>query len=249
MDYLISRFAPFSLGTNIAIDNFKKFQIRRFRHIPNSESLLVCLPGWGEKLGKWKNIEKFAVSKKLSFVVYEFPRGIFSDQKDTTVDLFENINSIVRKDINELRSKYSFNKCVLVCISLASSYGSLVYKDNPDINEIVLVAPGENLAKDMWYGCRTQHFRKSYEKQNINEIQLIKDWHNLAPENNFPTLGTSISMLFGKYDKVLPYKFGCQLADIYKQNNLNVAKKTLSLGHYFLISIFLLFPKYFLRLN
>lgn len=246
MDYLISLFNSFHLGSDITSVNLKLNIKRNFRYLPGSETIVICLPGWGGKLDKWKIIEKYTLSSGASFLAYEFPRGIFSDQKELTKKLFGEINTIVRNEIKNLKIKYRFKKCILICISLASSYGSLVYKSNPDINEIILVAPGENLAKDMWYGYRTQHFRKSFERQKITETQLMEDWHNLASKNNFPASGTRVKMFFGKSDKIIPYKFSHELAEVYRQHNLEITKRTFLLGHYFLISLFLFFPKRFL---
>ncbi|MDO8565118.1 MAG: hypothetical protein Q7R67_00625 [bacterium] len=250
MDYFISRFNLFTLGSEGVTTSNLQSQIKKhFNYVPGSESLIVCLPGWGGKLHELRHVENSAVRQKTSFLAYEFPRGIFSDQKDLTRELFEIANQIVRSEIKELKTKYNFNKCILVCISLASSYGSLVYKDNMNVDEILLIAPGEDLAHDMWHGCRTQHFRKSYEKQGITEAQLIADWNELASKNNFPFLRTRVSIFLGKNDEVIPYRFSRQLGNIYQQRNLDVVVKVFPLGHYLLISLFLLLPKYFLKLN
>ncbi|MDE2018877.1 MAG: hypothetical protein KGJ13_00860 [Patescibacteria group bacterium] len=248
LDYLISRFNSFTLGSDITAENLRPQIKRNFKYIPASKIIIICLPGWGGKLNKWKFLEKYASGSRASFLAYEFPRGIFSDQKDRTRELFEEVNTFVRDEIKNLKDKYKFEKCILVCISLASSYGSLIYKDNPDINEIILVAPGEDIAKDMWHGCRTQHFRKSYEKQGFNEAQLIEAWSGLASKNNFPTRGAKIKILLGRSDGVIPYEFSHVLVEIYKQFRLNVVERTFPLGHYFLISYFLLLPGHFLQL-
>lgn len=248
MDYFISRFNSFLLGARgITEGNFLSHVKKKYEHSPGSKTLMICLPGWGGKLERWKILQRLVVNQKISFLSYEFPRGIFSDQKELTKNLFGSIDSLVRKEIIELKNRYGFKKCILVCISLASSYGSLIYKDNSDINEIVLVAPGANLAKEMWYGCRTQHFRKSYERHGVTEMQLIGDWCGLASQNNFPAPGARVNIFLGTDDKVIPYKFSHNLANIYKAHNVNVVDKILPLGHYFLISFFLLFPKYFLK--
>lgn len=191
-------------------------------------------------------VEKGAINSNASFLAYKFPREIFSDEKDLTKEFFLAINMIVREETKGLKNKYGFKKCTVICISLASSYGSIVYKDNPDINEIILVAPGENLAKDMWHGCRTQHFRKSFEKQGVTESGLIESWKDLASQNNLPALGTKVKMFFGRNDSVIPYRFSHTLGDTCRRSGLDVTIKSFPLGHYFLISYFLLLPKSFL---
>jgi hypothetical protein len=250
MDYLISHLNSFTLGTGgITEENLQDSINRDFEYIPESETLIVCLPGWGGKLAKWKILKVNAIKSKTSFLAYEFPRGIFSDEMDMTKKLFEQVNLTVRKEISDLKNKYGFKKCILLCVSLASSYGSIIYRDNSNIDEVILVAPGENLAKDMWHGCRTQHFRKSYEKQSITESRLIELWSNLASQNNIPAANTKVSIFFGKNDEVIPYRFSRSLAETYKKHGLEVIEKTYSLGHYLLISLFLFFPGRFLKLE
>ena len=124
----------------------------------------------------------------------------------------------------------------------------MIYKNNPDITEVIFIVPGENLARDMWYGCRTQHLRKSYERQGISLEQLENFWYDLAAENNMPYLGTKMSLYFGKADKIIPYKLGSTLSFLFKKNNFNVLTKFFSfLGHYLIIFWFLLYPRRFIE--
>ena len=173
MDYLLSRFNSFSLDRQgLTPQNLLDKTNRHWNHNPGSDTLIVCLPGWGQKLWNWKMVEKYVKQEGYSFLAYEFPKPILSDSVNLTLECFKTINSIVREDIKNLKKKYGFNKCILTGISLASSFGSIVYKDNPDVTDILLVVPGENLARDMWHGCRTQHLRKSFELQGVSLEEL-----------------------------------------------------------------------------
>lgn len=247
-DYLISRFNFFSLDTGgLTPENLTIRSKKEFEYVLNSEVLVVCLPGWGARLGEWNSVKSCVLAKKQSFLVYEFPRSILSDKKDLTKSCFNIINKNVRGDIQKLKEQYGFKKCVLITVSLASSFGSMVYRDNQDIDKIIHIAPGNNLAENMWYGCRTQHLRKSYEKQGITLEMLNQDWYSMASQNNMPSSQTKISIFYAEKDNVILYRQSIRLFDVLKSKGFKVEKTVRRMGHYFLITYFLLFPKRFIH--
>lgn len=180
LDYFLSRFNSFSLKTHgLTKENFPSRIRKEFFHSPNSSVLIITAPAWGMTLTKWMFIKKWINKSNLSFLGYEFPRGILSNDHILTEEIFKIIKETVSRDIEDLKIKYKFKKCVIVGLSLGSSFGSMIYKENRDITDIVLVCPGNNLALNMWNGCRTQHLRKSYEKQEISLEQLKSIGMNL----------------------------------------------------------------------
>ena len=228
-DYLISRFNSFSLDTDgLTPENLLDRNKKDFQYVEGSKTLVICLPGWGQGIWTWKRVKKNIVNSGDSFLAYEFPREILSNNHDLTRKCFEVIDKTVREDINEMKEKYGFTRCILVAVSLSSSYGSMVYKDNHDINEILLIVPGENLARDMWHGVRTQHLRKSFDQLGIDLPKLENFWHSMASENNLPAKGTNVSLYFGKEDAVIPYKFSIRLADILVEKCFKTTSKSLS---------------------
>ncbi|MDB5254268.1 MAG: hypothetical protein JWL80_334 [Parcubacteria group bacterium] len=246
MDYLISRLNSFSLDTEgLSTQNLFDKTKKVWKYTKDSDTLVIGLPGWGQKLWTWNNVGNYVTKHQSSFLAYEFPRSILSDSTSLTKECFEEINKEVRNDIKKLKEKYGFKKCILVAISLASSYSSMAYKDNSDVTDILLIAPGENLARDMWYGCRTQHLRKSFESQGVSFEKLEKQWELLASENNFPVIKTKISLWYGKNDKVIPFKFSKKLEEVLRAKQFKIKTKITRLGHYFFIFWFLLFPSYF----
>src|ERR1035437_10782864 len=131
IDYLFSRFNSFSLETNgLTPENLSSRSKRNFSYFPNSETLIIGIPAWGENLSKWKYIKKWVEKSGSSFLYYEFPREILSDNHILTEKIFHLINTTIREDIKELKKKHNFKRCVMVGISLGSSYGSMIYKGN-----------------------------------------------------------------------------------------------------------------------
>lgn len=243
LDYFLSRFNSFSLKTNgLTLENFPSRSKREVFYSPNSDTLIIAVPSWGQSIAQWKYLKRWAMESGSSILIYEFPRQILSNDYILTKKIFNLVNTTIREDVGELKQKYNFKKCILIGISLSSSSGSMIYKNNPDITDIILVCPGNNLALNMWNGCRTQHLRKSYEKQGVTLEKLKSYWQELASENNMPAPGTNITILYGKYDQVILYSEGKTLADTLRSNGLNVKIKNYYCGHYLLILYFLLFP-------
>lgn len=250
-DFLISRINSFSLDTKgISPGNLLERSRKDFSYIPNSKTLVVCLPSWGQNLWSWGMAKAHITNSGASFLTYKFPREILSNQKDLTIECFEMINQTVRRDIKQLKEQYGFNYCVVAGLSLANSFASMVYKDNVDINEVVLVVPGENIARDMWYGCRTQHLRRSYVKQGISLEELDVAWRGLSAEYNMPAPGTKISLHMARQDKVVPYWLSKSLSKTLEKNGFEVKTRVYYLcGHYVVSVLFLLFPQWFIKLS
>lgn len=243
LDYFLSRCNSFSLETNgLTSDNLLSRSKREFFYSPDSNILIIGIPAWGQSLARWRYVKKWAKFSSSSVLLYEFPCEILSNDHTLTEKTFDVINRTIREDIQELKNKYKFKKCVIVGISLGSSYGSMIYKENSNITDIILVCPGNNLALNMWNGCRTQHFRKSYEKQGINSAKINEYWRELASENNMPAPGTNVTILYAKHDKVILYSESKTLAITLQSHGLKVNTKNYNCGHYLLILYFLLFP-------
>jgi hypothetical protein len=250
-DYLISRINSFSPDTKgLTPENLLERSKKDFYHTPGSKALVVCLPGGGHPLWGWKLVKRYVVKSGASFLTYYFPREILSDQQKLTLDCFEVINQTIRNDIKKMRVEHGFGRVVLVCLSLAGSFGSMVYKDNSLIDEIVLVSTGENLARDMWRGCRSQYLREAYERQGITEDDLLSLWANVSPDKNMPAHGTKVSIHLGESDRVALYEFSKTLVDILENQGFRPFFKSYpGWGHYFVSIKFLLFPKSFIDLT
>lgn len=249
MDYLISLFAPTRLGTGgVQRDTFLGSIGRSFDYIPDSRILVLCLPGWGQKISGLQRLRKLASNSGASFLAYEFPRAVLSDDVECTKDMFYTISEIVRDDIAHLREEYSFDKCILIGVSLGCAMGSMIYKENPNVNEVCLIVPGENVARDVWEGCRTQHLRKSYERQGVTKQALEATWHDLAPEHNFPTKETSLHLYFGSRDAVIPFNLSYELHKTLVARGFKTLTSILPFGHYVVAALFLLFPKHFIKI-
>jgi hypothetical protein len=244
LDHFLSKFNSFSLETRgLTPENLFSRSKENFWHVPDASTLIIGVPSWGQTLTMWRYVKKYADNAKASFLAYEFPRAILSHDHVLTKKAFDRINQKIRDDIEGLKQKYNFKKCVLVGISLGSSYGSMIYKENPSITDVVLVCPGNNLAHNMWESIRTRHFKRAYEKQKIDPEELDKCWYDLSSENNLPASGTNVAILYGLHDKVVKCTETKKLTDTLTKSRANIQIAKYKCGHYLLAIYFLLFPK------
>jgi hypothetical protein len=244
MDHLLSNFNSFSLGTGgLSPENLFSKSRSDFLYQPGSRILVVGVPSWGQTLFKWRFVKKWAKRSGVSFLGYEFPRGILSDDHRLTKEIFSKISTAIRSDISRLMEKYKFDRCVVVGISLGTSYGSMIYKDNPLVTDIILVCPGNNLGLNMWNSIRTQHLKRSYEKQGLSSGELEKHWHDLSAENNMPHSDARIAIIYAMHDRVIPYSEAKALSEKLLEKNISLSEEKYQLGHYLLAVYFLLFPE------
>ena len=250
-DYLISRINNFSLDTKgLTPENLPLRSKKDFHHIDGSKTLVICLPGGGHPLWGWAFVKRYTVRRGASFLAYYFPREILSGNSKLTLDCFDVINKTVREDIENLRKEHNFDRCILVCLSLAGSFGSMIYKDNSMIDEVVCVSTGENLVKAMWHGCRSQYLRNAYEKQGVTEETLLSAWSDVSPDKNMPARNTKISIHLGEGDRVAPYELSKTLVEtMEKQGFKPYFIKYPGLGHYLVSLKLLFFPQYFIDLT
>ncbi|MEK7194456.1 MAG: hypothetical protein AAB660_02095 [Patescibacteria group bacterium] len=249
LDYLISRFSSNLLDTKgLNLGNLHERVKKEFVYVQDSKTLVVILPGWAQPLSFFEKAKKYITQAGASALIFEFPNEILSSDLELTLGCFNLLNTMLRERIRNLKDQYQFSKCVLVSNSLGGVTAALVYKDNPLINEVVLVCSGNNLAQNMWHGVRTQHLRKDFEKQNITLGQLKLDWRDLAPENHAPAPETKITTYFGKADRIIPFKEAVTLVSALRNKGFEVLHKNRHCGHYILVGQFILFPEQFVKL-
>src|SRR3989344_4310576 len=222
--------------------------LKEYIHFPESEVLVVAIPGWGSSFLRWNGLEKFVKEKKYSLLTYEFPREIVSVNLHLTGESFHKSAQIIRKDISNFKEKYNFKRIVILAYSLGVTLAALVYKENHSITDIVLVCPGNDIAEDMWFGCHTQFLRKVYEKKGGTLARLKNDVKNLAFEKNLPAREARTLIYYGKYDEVVKNAQGRELLRVLREHNLRFKSKEIRMGHYLTCAYFLKFPERFIQL-
>ncbi len=226
-------------------DSFDKIQ-RSFTYKPGSKILKVIIPPWEDGTNiLTKGLIRRLNKKDFSYISYEFGIDLLSPDTELTLKKFNYINYQVRFDISELKKKYGFERVDVIGTSLGVVSACLISNGNDDINSLSCIVPGSNLARSLWYGIRTWKLRNIYKSQKITEEKLIETWNSVAPKNNIDKMkGKEIFVAISKSDRVIPYFYGKEFADLLKSKYSNIiVEENKTLGHYVTIAKYCLFSK------
>lgn len=214
--------------------NLDEYIKTNFLHSPGSKRLCIFLPPWRTDIKYSATVGKKITAAGYSFLGYVFPVGILSSDVEATKKYFDRIKIRVVRDVQNLQKQFGFTTLRMIGVSLGCVNASMIANEYRKFEKIILVVPGHCLAESLWYGLRTQHLRKQFEEKSITLEQLKKAWRDLAPENNLAGMKNSSVILFlSKSDKIIPYRFGEKLAEVMKNNGINLmVKKNKFLGHY-----------------
>lgn len=218
--------------TRVVIDDTLN---QEFYHNPNSSTLWVLIPSWGEELDVSDDLKDDIIDRGFSYLHYEFPKEILSSDYELTKDNFNNINDLITTDIKKLKKEYEFSNINIMGVSIGTSNLFTVANNNSDLfTKIVAIVPGNSLAECMWKGILTKSIRKEYEKQKIDLPFLENQWESFAPKNNLDNLsGKDIHIYLSKADKVIPYECGIKLISLMREKNITFSfNENKYLGHY-----------------
>lgn len=241
---------------NIAdfFDDNKRFEFhlnRKFIEYKNSSVLKVIFMARCDKEGFFDKALINRLHKKgHSCLVYFLPKSLLSQDINQTIGFFNFVTDLVKSDISKFKSKYNFERIDIISSSLGAIISCLVANNNDEVQNLFFIVPGSCLASSLWYSKRTKKLRKSYECQNIGLEQLKNAWSKLAPKNNIDLMSNkNIFIAISKSDKVIPYQFGKELADLAKRmypQSIFVRENN-HLGHYFTAVKYYLFDKEILK--
>ncbi len=244
--WITNHFEKYARNTNFTIDDIK----RRFTHRSNSSVLKIILPGWSNGISWTTKALVGRLSRKgFSCLVYSLPKIILPYDPNLAPAIFSIIKEFIKKDIANIKSQYNFKKIDIIAPSLGVVIACLIANDNKDITNTFFIVPGSCLASSLWDGTRTQRLKKIYETQNINKEKLKKLWHSLAPKNNIDILSNKrIFVAISKSDKVIPYCYGKELAELSKKLYPDtLIRENLHLGHYLTTVKYYLFDNELLK--
>lgn len=250
IDYIISflyncfDFSNNTEGFTIQID-------KKFIQSKNSSVLKIILPTWGEGETLITKILIWRLHQKgHSCLAYFFPKHLLSNNPNNTVEFFNLIKDQIKSDIEKFKSQFNFKRIDIITASLGVVSACLIANNNDGIKNLFFIVPGSCLASSLWNGTRTQKLKNAYKSQNINQEQLQAMWKMLAPKDNIDSMNyKNIFIAISKSDKVIPYCFGRELADLIKNSypkNTTVKENKL-LGHYLTIVKYYLFDKTLLK--
>ncbi len=245
--WVTNRFEKYSKNVNFTADEIQRF----FIYKEHSFALKIILLGWSSGLSWITKILARRISRKgFSCLVYSLPRTILPHDTNLAPKRFSIIKEFIKQDIANIKSQYNFQKIDIIAVSLGVVSACLIANDNDDIQNLFFIVPGSCLTSSLWNGIKTQKLKNIYERQNINQEQLKISWKSLAPKNNASTMANkNIFIAISKSDKVIPYCFGKELADLVKKlyPNNTIVQENSYLGHYLTAIKYYLFDKELLK--
>lgn len=221
-----------------------------FIYKDNSHTLKIILPGWGSGLSWITTLLVRRLSRRgFSCLVYALPRTILPYNPNVAPETFGNVKTLIKDDIAHIKSRYNFKKIDIIAPSLGAVIACMVANDNKDIAGIFLIVPGSCLASSLWDGIRTQKLKQTYATQSIDKKKLKKLWHFLAPKNNISGLANKkIFLAISRSDKVIPYYYGKELADLLKELYPNTSiRENRYWGHYLTVVKYYVFGEELLK--
>jgi hypothetical protein len=247
----IINFLLHGFGSTNKEDNAKFYINKNFVRNNGSAVLKIILPPWGDGDSLvTKILIRRLQNRGYSTLNYFFPRNILSPDVKATIESFYFIRDQIKSDIAKLKAEQGFKQIDINAPSLGVVSACLIANNNNDVNNLFFIVPGSGLAASLWNGIRTQKLKNNYQRQNISEEQLIKIWTSLAPKENINALiGRNIFVAISRADKIIPYRFGKELADSLQKlyPNNTAVKQNSHLGHYLTVIKYYMFGRELLK--
>lgn len=208
------------------------------------QTLYVLIPPWRGRTDYFRLVRSKIKKAGQSYLEYKISSRTLSSDHEQTRVLFEDVRRNITNDLEKSDNDYHFKKVVLIATSIGCVEALMVANNNPLVNKIILIAPGNCLAESLWKGIRTKSLRKSLEQKGVT-LDFLKDhWRNLAPENNIEGLtGKELVIYLSKADKIIPFELGNILIEKMRAKGLNpLIIENHFLGHFGTVIQYLLRP-------
>ncbi len=235
VDELFNCFRPLHEGPKLTQEAFGKLTRMCYQETPRSRNLHILLPPWSGKIRYTHVLSEKILRNGGSFLTYEFPEGILSADCPATRAYFDMVKERVSLDIANIRRGHDFSSVSISGISLGCFTLCRLVEEVSGLKEVEMVVPGNCLAEFVWYGIRTQNFRREFERAGVSLDELKREWAELAPENHLDSLKKvpSVRVHISRTDKIIPYRLGRTLVDKMRGHGINPeVTENRFLGHY-----------------
>ncbi|MFC1751546.1 hypothetical protein ACFLY5_00165 [Patescibacteria group bacterium] len=242
IDYLVTKFCKEKV-INLDV-NLKQLIIKKFYHFSNSKDLYVSLSLYSGGLDCSRHLRTKIKKRKTSFLDFRLSQDILSSDTQETLNRFYFLKQQFIEQIKLYKQQHGFNRVHLIGVSMGCVTALMIANNNPMINKVILVVPGNCLAESMWKGIRTAHLKKLIESKGTSLRDLKQQWNSLAPENNLDGMkDKEIIVFISQTDRVIPGELGGRLIKRMHEENLSpTVYKNKYLGHYGTIVRFYAFP-------
>jgi hypothetical protein len=207
-----------------------------------NDKLVIIFPGWHTHKFPVNILANRLFKKGWSVLWYDYHDQILEPEEEIVVESLKYLRDKACDDINRIINKKLYRRVHFISISLGGVPMALVCDKFKYFTGATAVAGGDDLAVDMWYGSRTQHFRSAFEKMHIGIRKLAKDWDNIGPDHHLRHFKHKpVKLIVSKHDTFVPTKYQQKLAEELVEIGALVKLKKRFTGHILTITRFCLF--------
>lgn len=205
-----------------------------------NDKLAVVFPGWHNHNFPINFLAARLAKKGWSVLWYEYNDSILETEEGIVLESMRYIRDTACSDIQKLVSGKLFRKVHFISISLGGVPMALVCDKFKHFSGATAVV-GDDLAVDMWYGYRTQHYKDAFTKMHIGIRKLSKDWDSIGPDHHLRHFKDKpVKLIISKHDTYVPTKYQLKLAKELEMFGAKVKLKKRFTGHYLTILRFCL---------
>lgn len=209
---------------------------------PHSRKLVVIFPGWHTHNFPVNVLAKRLAKRGWAVLFYDFHDQIMEPDQEVVVESFRYIRDTVCSEIQKLMAEQNYEQIHFIGISLGGVPLALVSDKFHHFTSVTSVVGGDNLAIDMWYGMRTEPYRRAFEKMHIGVRHLAQEWENVAPDNHLKHFkGKPVKLVISLHDKFVRTEYQKKLARQLEEVGAKVTTKKRLVGHTLTIVRFCLF--------
>lgn len=208
----------------------------------NAEKLAIIFPGWHTHDFPVNILARRLAKRGWAVLYYDFHDQILEPDEDMVLESLRYIRDSVTREIEELLKDHGYSRIHLISISLGGVPLALVCDKFHRFDSVTAVVGGDNLAIDMWYGLRTAHYAKTFQKMHVGVRRLAKDWSTLAPAHHLRHFkGKPVKIVMSKHDNFIGTKYQLRLAEQLKEVGAHVVVKRRVTGHLLTVVRYCLF--------
>lgn len=238
-------YARWSRKKDILVDpNYKPQNSIKHKRLLNSyaDKLVVIFPSWHTHNFPINILSKRLAKKGWAVLAYDFHDQIIEPNEDMVADSFRFIRDTIASEIQNLTNKYKYQQIHLIGISLGNVPLALVADKLQNFTGATIVVGGDDLAIDMWYGLRTQNYRRAFEKLHISLRKLDNEWLEIAPANHVKSFANKkVKFVISLNDEFVMTKYQKKLADKIAETGADLTIIPKRFGHTVSIIWFCLF--------
>jgi hypothetical protein len=209
MDVIFSVF-KIGVGENKSKDKYKKYILTQ-----NGDFDWICFLPWRTSFETAKKYHLLPSYGNL--IIYEGPENLISDDPEKTKRAIEKIVDDFEKNYPAIKNHnlgfYGLSIGNLPAIHLANKY---------DCKKLISICPTDKLGEGIFQAFAARKIRKRVIDNGLDAQSYDKVIEKFNPINNIENLPADITIHIARFDRLVPFSGGLELAKKLKASKKNV---------------------------